>query len=66
MNHDTIHALAVIAAVSSLCGGTYLLAGTGAALCLFGGLLMTGVVYARTVAINLRTKAEITDARESD
>lgn len=56
MTTDNIHAISALLAIASLCGGAYLIAGAGPALCVFGGILLSGVVYARTRAIEIRNR----------
>lgn len=48
MSDDAKHGAAAIVAIGSLCGGCWLWIGPGAALMLFGTVLLAGVVYART------------------
>lgn len=48
MNTDSVHGLALLAGLGSVCGGTYLMAGAGLSLVVFGGILLLAVIYSRT------------------
>lgn len=58
VSDDSKHALAMVVALASVCGGTWWVAGVGVSLIVFGILLGTAVIYART-----RGQAEASDER---
>lgn len=56
MSTDAIHGTSILIGTASLCVGTHIVAGIGAALMLFGGILLSGVIYSRT-----RSAADVVD-----
>ncbi len=47
VSEDAVHAIAAILGLVSVCGGTWLAVSLGAALMVFGGLVLSAVVYSR-------------------
>lgn len=52
MSTDAIHGTSILIATASLCVGAHIVAGIGAAMILFGGILLSGVIYSRTRSAN--------------